>query len=340
MVLSQLLCYVLHMDLASENELVRTQASNLVERTRAVGELPEDELRRFAVEAARDRDAAALWALTEAHLTLHGSAGSRISSHTLSAYKRALEVLLEDWSGENLLRPRRNAGVLWVRDLEARKPSKGKNLTMSPATVRVHLAGAKALYAALRWSGASEIAPFTDVRPAVDKTPAWEKREAYTQTEVSWLERVSDGATLLIVLLGAHAGLRVSEMTALKWENVNLSEAVLRVVAGKGGKTARVYLTPTLVKALEAIPLEKRTGYVLPCRTQQAVYKRLKVACKEARVTFKGVHALRHASGTRLRDETGDLALVADHLRHSSLDTARSYAKADNRQLKRALEAW
>ena len=53
------------------------------------------------------------------------------------------------------------------------------------------------------------------------------------------------------MLLGAHAGLRVSEMTALKWQDVNLSEAVLRVVAGKGGKTARVYLTPTLIQVPE-----------------------------------------------------------------------------------------
>lgn len=55
---------------------------------------------------------------------------------------------------------------------------------------------------------------------------------------------------------------------------------------------------------------------------------------------FKGVHALRHASGTRLRDETRDLALVTDHLRHSSLDTARGYAKANNMQLKKALGEW
>ena len=66
----------------------------------------------------------------------------------------------------------------------------------------------------------------------------------------------------------------------------------------------------------------------------------LESSCKQARVCFKGVHALRHASGTRLREETGDLALVADHLRHNSMDTARGYAKADNRQLRRALGEW
>ena len=89
----------------------------------------------------------ALWALTEAHLTLHGSAGSRVSGHTLSAYRHAVESLLSDWSGENLVRPSRNAGVLWVRELEGCYKS---------ATIRVYLSGAKALYAALRWSGASK----------------------------------------------------------------------------------------------------------------------------------------------------------------------------------------
>jgi integrase/recombinase XerC len=204
----------------------------------------------------------------------------------------------------------------------------------------VYLAGAKALYAALRWSGASEAAPFADVKVAVDKTPAWEKRDAYTQTEVHWLGRCSGGPTLLIILLGAHAGLRVSEMTALRWDDVNLSEGVLRVVAGKGGRTAQVYLTPTLIQALEQTPIAQRVGYVLPCRSRQAVYGRLESACKQARVTFKGVHALRHSAGTRLREATQDLALVADHLRHSSLDTARGYAKANNTQLKKALGEW
>lgn len=59
-------------------DLIKAPGSSLVARTRAVADLKEDELRRFAVEAARDRDASALWALTEAHLTLHGSAGSRV----------------------------------------------------------------------------------------------------------------------------------------------------------------------------------------------------------------------------------------------------------------------
>lgn len=55
----------------------------------------EEQLRRFASETARDRDGVALWALAEAHLTLHGSSGARVSSHTLSAYRHAVGTRLK-----------------------------------------------------------------------------------------------------------------------------------------------------------------------------------------------------------------------------------------------------
>ncbi len=157
------------------------------------------------------------------------------------------------------------------------------------------------------------------MRAAVNKTPAWEKRDAYTQTEVLWLERTSESYTLYIVLLGAHAGLRVSEMTALRWDGIDLGSTSLKVVAGKGGKTARVNLSSTLVETLEQVPLDKRSGYLLPARSRVDVYKRLEAACRAANQVQRG-----SCLETRHRDETGNLALVADYIRHSSLGRAVS----------------
>lgn len=311
-------------------ELQRRRAE-LVERTRALAELSEEDLRRFAAEAARDRSEAELWALTEAHLTLHGAAGSRISKSTLARYRGCQEKFLGAWAGESLVRPSRNAGALWIRELEA---------NYKPATVRVHLAAAKALYAALRWSGATSSTPFADAKPARDPTPSWGKRKAYSLFELDKLLHASKGATRLIVLLGAHAGLRVSEMVELAWGDVDLEGAQLVVREGKGGKRARVYLSGSLREALGETPLEQRVGFVLPCRSRQSAYERLKTVCRRAGVVFRGVHALRHTAGTRMRHEQADLALVAEHLRHVSLDTARGYAHADNRRLKRAVETW
>ncbi len=312
-------------------EIVKKDREELVARAADFSAMGEDELRRYAAEAARDRDVTKLWALTEAHLTLHGVAGALISPHTLVTYRYGVTALLEAWQGENLLRPARTAGVLWVRGLEVR---------FSPGTVRSRLSGARALYAALRWSGATEATPFLDVKPACDPTPAWAKRDAYELHEVKRLEVYAEGSNRLIVLLGAHAGLRVSEMTALRWQDIDLANARLKVRSGKGGKAALVELSGSLVTALGEMPQASREGYVLPCRAQQSVYERLATLCRTARVPVRGVHALRHAAGTRLRAETGDLAIVADHLRHATLETARGYAKTNNAPLKRTLGSW
>ena len=99
-------------------------------------------------------------------------------------------------------------------------------------------------------------------------------------------------------------------------------------------------MSETLFKELERIPPEEREGYLLPCRNRQVVYERLKSVCRRAKVRFKGVHALRHSAGTRILNETGNLVLVAEHLRQVSLDTARGYAHADNRVLNEAVGVW
>ena len=39
------------------------------------------------------------------------------------------------------------------------------------------------------------------------------------------------------------------------------------------------------------------------------------------------IHALRHSAGTRLYEATGDIYMVAHHLRHSAVQTAAVYAK-------------
>lgn len=304
---------------------------DLVERTRNLALLSEADLKRFAAAAARDRDVEKLWSLTEAHLTLHGAAGSRISKHTLSGYKRYGKRLIEAWANETLLRPSRSAGPLWVRELEAE---------FKPKTVSVNLAAGRALYAALRWSGATDANPFSDTKPARDLTPAWAKREAYSVTELEWLLRCASSYTLYIVLLGAHAGLRASEMVNLTWEAIELDTKRLTVVEGKGGKTAFVYMSKTLVSELASVPEDKRVGHLLPCRTRQGVNKRMSSLCRRAGVKDRGVHALRHSAGTKLLSESGNLVLVAEHLRHASLDTARGYAHQDNKQLKEAVGDW
>lgn len=326
-----------------------------LDRAVAWASFPPDELRRRAMSAAGTRDAGALWALTDAYLTLHGAKGAALSGRTRESYRRGVQDLLADWSGENLLRPSRDAGVVWVRQLEARavrdphtgEPKRdaitGGPRVLSPATVQAKLAAARALYKALRWAGATTATPFENVKVAKDPVPAWEKRGAYTPDEVEALLGVAEGPDKVMVLLGAHAGLRIAEMAALRWPDIDWRTKELVVRKGKGGKTARVAMTKRLREALQETPRDAAElgGYVLPFRAYRA-RERFQTLCLRAGVAYEGreVHGLRHGAGTRVYGQFKDLGRVAQHLRQASVDTARRYAKMADKVVSEGIEEW
>lgn len=309
-----------------------------VGRARSWVDLPDDERRRRAVEACRDHDTEALWDLTDAHLTLYGRAGATVSPYTRRNYRQGVAALVEAWHQENLLRPRRDAGALWLRTME--------DTGLKPSTVTVRLAGARALYAALRWAGATELDPLRDAHPAKDTVPAWEKRHPYAEDEIRRLIMFSTGDDQALVLLGAHAGLRVSEMLGLRWDDVDLGRRQITVRKGKGGKPRTVAMSRSLAATLHDLGTTDkhatagRAGYVLPYGTAVSAWNRLNRICTNAGVTPKGVHSLRHAAGTRVVHETGSLEEAARHLGHASIETTRVYAKWSNTRLQATVGEW
>ena len=265
--------------------------------------------------------------MTEAHLTLTGKSGSTISPNTLRSYKRGVLDLLEAWKGENLLRPGRDAGRLYTRRLEQ---------IMKPGSVRVRVAAGKELYSALRWAGVTEAAPFEDVRVAMDKVQAWEKRQPYTRDQ---LQRLLESATpfnRVIILLGSHGGLRVSEISTLKWSDISLESGYMRVL-GKGRKVRRVRMSQSLRSALGELP---RTGELVIGLHTNSIRSRMTTLCKKADVPYLALHSMRHSSGTMLYEQTNDLSLVADHLGHASIDTTRIYAKIADKRLEQTVGNW
>lgn len=328
----------------NDTALTRFQGDTLPRAESWAGLAPDD-LRRRAAQAANRRDPDELWALTEAYLFLHGSKGARVSRHTLRTYRRGVLDLLEAWQGENLLRPSRDAGVLYMRRLESGadggEPPKA-------ATLQVKLAAARTLYRALRWSGATEARPFEDVRVAKDPTPPWEKRRPYDDDEVEALLELATGAERALVLLGAHGGLRIGEMADLRWNDLDFGKSSLRVRSGKGGKAASVRMTRRLREVLEELRRDvgdtnrqRDAGLVLPWGADHA-RRRFRRLCARAGVDYRtaGVHGLRHGAGTRYYRQTKDLGRVAAHLRHADIQTTRIYAKIDTKAIGDDIEEW
>jgi integrase/recombinase XerC len=306
--------------------IVRVQHATALSSALHWTDFAPDERKRRATLAARDRDFETLWSLTQAALALHSARGAALSPHTLRVYRKGVALALHALEGHSILRPPKDWGALYRADLSAHH---------RPSTCTVRLAAARALYSALRWSGATDADPLRDVRGVRDPTPPWEKRTEYSDADLEKLLEIADSRERLIVLLGAHAGLRVGDIAALKPADLDLPNRRLRVRQGKGGKARTVGLSTRLSDALAAFPVQSDAKTMLgvgPTRLWQI----MRALCERAQamgleVPARGVHSLRHSSGTRLYRETGDLLLVRDHLGHASVRSSERYAKGDAR---------
>lgn len=324
--------------------LVRRESDALA-RARGLLKLSLEERKRFAARAISERDAEALWSLVEARLRVKGA-----SPNTLLSYRKGVLVLLSAWQGVDLLRPRRNDAELFVMNLLAPdRPSDPKDNSapaagvkpLSAASVRQRVSAAKALYDALRWAEVTTADPFESVSLPKLATGAVEraKSKAYTQEELEAMAAVcQDWDDRFILLLGAHAGLRVSEMLGLEWQQVDLRNSSLTVSFGKGNKTARVTMSDELVRnlAARAHEITPLRGAVLETRSRSHVYNRVRSLWERSFILTgqvpppfnKGVHGLRHYAGVTFARETSDLRKVRDHLRHASMSSTEIYMAA------------
>lgn len=322
---------------ATQNTSLERYAGELEDRARNLSTLSDEDLKLYATKAAHDRDPERLWKLTEAYIVTRGKKKANTAASTLDAYQRGVKRLVETWTEEPLLRPTRDAGERYVAALQA---GRGGRRPLDAGTIQVRLAAARALYKALRWSGATSATPFDDVSAPAIATAPEERRTAYTLEDVKKLLHAAFYLDAVIVTLGSEAGLRVSEMLDLRWTDVDLDGARLKIRAGKGSKRRAVRLTPDAVDALAAFrdwEPSSEDGFVLPIRTASGVRYRLQKLCQTAGVRYLGVHSLRHHCGTWLYRESKDLNVARKHLGHADISTTTIYAKMDDTTLLEAL---
>ncbi len=288
--------------------------------------------RREAVGAARDADPDALWGVTLAfHLLQGGGAGS---AGTLRIYQSGIRAFVA-WAGErgvSLLRPAPSTGRLYVADLQAQG--------VSPATIRVRVAAARKLYDALRDVEATHADPFAGVKLPKDPTAPIVKRPPYQRGTVEAMLEVADPTAAALLLLCAHAGLRVREALLLTWETVDLTRRLARV-KGKGGKERVVPLSPALCERLQALP---RSGgpFVLPysgARAYSTAYEHLERVAEAAGVEWRGFHGARKHAGTALYAQGIPLDRISVFLGHASTETTRAYVAIPDTDLQGAVDA-
>ncbi|KEF34119.1 integrase [Deinococcus sp. RL] len=295
----------------------------------ALAQLSDPALRVRAVEAASTYDAEGLVQLTLAYLLAASRKGARGSPKTRAAYALAVRDFVA-WARENgvsLLRPGRRDGGRYVAHLQLR-PSRGRGRSgsLAAATVAQYVAGVRALYRALRWAGATETQPFEEAHVPPDPTPGIVKNPPYGE-EIDAVLGHCDPRLAALLLLCAHGGLRVGEALGVRAEDF---QGGLLTVRGKGGKVRRVPLSRRARAALAVLSPAGPDGALFEWTYAQAAY-RLRRAFREAGCghAWRGFHAARKHSGTRLYRATQDFTRVSLFLGHSSVDTTRRYVAVE-----------
>jgi integrase/recombinase XerD len=150
---------------------------------------------------------------------------------------------------------------------------------------------------------------------------------------VQFLAAVTNIKHRAILMTAYAAGLRVSEVTKLRVEDIDSQRMVIRVRQGKGRKDRYVMLSPRLLLLLRQYWKAVRPrGYLfpgaLPWRpiTVATVNKVCQQACRRSNSTkHVTVHALRHSFATHLLEAGTDLRTIQVLLGHQSFGTTARY---------------
>ena len=268
---------------------------------------------------------------------------TQYSPHTRAAYRRDLHVLRAYCERKHL----REWGELSARHLldllaeRHRKGIGGRSLQRLLSCVRV-------LYRHLMDHGIVAVNPAIGVRPP--RSPRLLPKALYVDQAMRLVEAKSvDGPIAVrdraMVELLYASGLRLSELTGLDRDDVDLSEAMV-TVTGKGRKMRRVPMGRHAIAALRdwlqqrplfvrddgerALFLSRRGRRISPrsvqCRLQMQ-------AQRQGLEQHVHPHMLRHSFASHLLQSSGELRAVQELLGHADLSTTQIYTHLDFQHL-------
>lgn len=172
--------------------------------------------------------------------------------------------------------------------------------------------------------------------------------------EISTPEGLRDKAILETLF---STGLRVSELTKLSREKINLDRGEFGVV-GKGGKERVVFLSDSATQWISRYlkirednysPLFIRySGKVDPYKngekmrlTVRSIERAIEKYVKKARIPIKATpHTLRHSFATDLLINGADIRSVQEMLGHANIATTQIYTHITNKQLREVHKAF
>jgi integrase/recombinase XerC len=264
----------------------------------------------------------------------------QVSPHTLDAYRRDLSKVLAYCEKQHLM-SWTALDVQSLRSLVARLHHQGQS---SRSLARL-LSAVRGFYQYLNREGVCEHDPATGLSP-----PKGEKRLPRTLDADRTLQLLEGGVEddflarrdQAILELFYSSGLRLSELTGLNCEQLDIADGLVQVL-GKGSKTrvlpvgskAREALSEWLKLRLLANPQDDAVFVSQQGRRlgPRAIQLRVKAAGERELGQNLHPHMLRHSFASHLLESSQDLRAVQELLGHSDISTTQIYTHLDFQHL-------
>ena len=266
----------------------------------------------------------------------------QMSGHTLDAYRRDLDSLAQ-WAQAQALELVALQGDQ-LRLFVAAEHRRG----LSPKSLQRRLSACRSFYTWLVRHGRIAANPAAAVRSpkAPRKLPqVLDPDEAKTLVEVPTDAPLGLRDRALLELFYS-SGLRLSELCALRWRDLDLDGGLVTVL-GKGRKQRSVPLGSHARAALRewrATTGAAQDAPVFPGRngpiTPRAIQLRIRQLAQRQGL-FKRVHPhlLRHSFASHILESSGDLRGVQELLGHADIATTQIYTHLDYQHLAKVYDA-
>ena len=269
-----------------------------------------------------------------------------LSQNTIMAYRRDLKAFLDYLTDQQHINSLDKTNKNQITDFMFMLKRKGLNTN----SIARKLAAIKTFYRFL----VGEKILKQDPTSLLESPKLWrriphtlsvqEVEALVTQPDLHKRGRIRDRAILEVLYA---TGMRVSELTQLSLEHVNLDVGFVRCL-GKGNKERIVPLGRKAIICLKRyiekerpIFLKRRSTNVLFLTrlnkriSRQSIWKMIKRYARQARIK-KDIrpHILRHSFATHLLERGADLRSVQEMLGHSNISTTQIYTHINKDRLK------
>jgi site-specific recombinase XerD len=142
----------------------------------------------------------------------------------------------------------------------------------------------------------------------------------------------------LIIRTIYATGLRVSELCALKIEDIDFDEQTIRVL-GKSGKIRTVFVDTETLSEIESFVQGRVQGPVFPGSKGKAISPRtVQLIFREHAPEGITPHKIRHSYASELYRRSRNLRVVQENLGHTSIRTTEIYLHTDLEERKRVYQ--